>query len=516
MGKKQRIIFLIVISIIITIILSIGLTTAFMKPIEQGGNLTEIALSSCAKIKLTSTSSINLSNTYPMSRNKGFETSPYNFTITSYCDTYVGFNLYIATLSTNTLDASNIHYILTYKGSKDVIKEGILSSVTSGVSDFSDTEKIELNTGLKGTYGNIYKLHNESLALKGSKDYSLYLYVDESATNDTMNKTFSAGVAVKAYERENASALNEVCTNNQTLKDCITEYGNYGLEGTNLYHHDSSLDGGAGDNSYRYAGPSEEVNNFVCFGSDAAACPANNLYRIIGLIDGKIKLIRYDYMSADELGTDGDYNSSSAEGIFSSNYYKGSKEFSQIGLYHWNGNFVNSWSDSELNNTNLNTNFINKFNTNWIDKIATTTWIIGGNTFDNIVNSIPAVAYQNEIVNPISTDETTYEAKIGLMYVSDYYYAMMPSWDNVWNNICGSDEAERLSWMYMGMNEWTITRNADDTQTQFGININGCVNFKYMGEDVYNVNAARAVFYLEPTVKYVSGSGTMSDPIRIN
>ena len=38
--------------------------------------------------------------------------------MTSYCDSYVGFNLYIATLNTNTLTDENIHYILTEKGSK--------------------------------------------------------------------------------------------------------------------------------------------------------------------------------------------------------------------------------------------------------------------------------------------------------------------------------------------------------------------------------------------------------------
>ena len=111
MDKKTRLIIIGVLSIIIVILLSLGLTKAFMKPVEQGGNLTEISLDSCAKIKLTGTSSINLSSSYPMSRNRGLQTTPYSLTVTSYCDSYVGFNLYIATLNTNTLTAENIHYI---------------------------------------------------------------------------------------------------------------------------------------------------------------------------------------------------------------------------------------------------------------------------------------------------------------------------------------------------------------------------------------------------------------------
>lgn len=62
MEPRLRKITLIVLAVLIVIVISFGVTKAFMKPIEQGGNLTEIALSSCAKIKLTGTSSINLSN----------------------------------------------------------------------------------------------------------------------------------------------------------------------------------------------------------------------------------------------------------------------------------------------------------------------------------------------------------------------------------------------------------------------------------------------------------------------
>ena len=151
MSKKTRIIILSILAILIVVVLSIGITTAFMKPVEQGGNLTEISLSSCAKIKLTGTSSVNLSNSYPMSRNRGFQTTPYSFTVTSYCETFVGFNLYIATLNTNTIEASNIRYILTSKGSKEVVSEGLLSEATNGDSDFDDALKTELNAGLKGT-----------------------------------------------------------------------------------------------------------------------------------------------------------------------------------------------------------------------------------------------------------------------------------------------------------------------------------------------------------------------------
>ncbi len=524
MSKNTRIIILSILAVLIVVVLSIGITTAFMKPVEQGGNLTEISLSSCAKIKLTGTSSINLSNSYSMSRNRGLQTTPYSLTVTSYCDSYVGFNLYIATLNTNTLDASNIHYILTNKGSKEAIVEGILSEAANGVSDFDDASKTELNTGLKGTYGSIYKIHSTFIPLKGSSEYDLYLFVDENATNTTMGKTFSAGVAVKAYDRETIGL--EMCTNGQNLSECIISYANQGSDVSNIYYHDASLTNGAGDNSYRYAGANP--NNFVCFGSDASPCPTDNLYRIIGVfgdnyhgVTGKqlVKLIKYDYATSVLLGIDGDYASSRTP---DATYYKGS--LSSVNTYYWNykatNSATNTWSTSLLNKTNLNTNFINNIGSTWADKIATTTWKVGGNTWANIGAKTPSVAYTNEITNPDATkstdNATTYSAKIGLMYASDYGFGAVPeAWTTTLINYDGSvnGSAIRLqNWMHMGLNEWTISRSSDGSGGVFYVYGRGVVSNDYVNYS-YGV---RPSFNLESSVSYVSGSGSMSDPVKLS
>ena len=513
MSKNTRIIILSILAVLIVVVLSIGITTAFMKPVEQGGNLTEISLSSCAKIKLTGTSSINLSNSYSMSRNRGLQTTPYSLTVTSYCDSYVGFNLYIATLNTNTLDASNIHYILTNKGSKEAIVEGILSEAANGVSDFDDASKTELNTGLKGTYGSIYKIHSTFIPLKGSSEYDLYLFVDENATNTTMGKTFSAGVAVKAYDRETIGL--EMCTNGQNLSECIISYANQGSDVSNIYYHDSTLANGARDNSYRYAGANP--NNFVCFGTTESPCPTDNLYRIIGVINDKVKLIKYDYMTTDELGTDGDYSQTYKEWGMDSTYKGTYGDGERIGVYFWNKDAsTNTWSTSLLNKTNLNTNFINYLGTTWANKIATVTWKVGGNTWANIVEKIPSVAYQNEITNPVTTNTTdnatTYSAKIGLMYVSDYGFAASPDAWTLTMSSYNNTTATNNNWMYMGLYEWTISRYADRSDRAFDVDFGGNVsNFNVHGN--YGV---RASFNLESSVSYASGSGSMSDPVKLS
>ena len=301
-----------------------------------------------------------------------------------------------------------------------------------------------------------------------------------------------------------------------------------GTQGDNsLYYHDSDLANGAGDNSYRYAGANP--NNFVCFGSDASPCPTDNLYRIIGVfgenyhgVTGKqlVKLIKYDYMTTDELGTDGDYSQTYEEWGMDSTYKGTYGDGERIGVYYWNykatNSATNTWSTSLLNKTNLNTNFINNIGTTWANKIATVTWKVGGNTYANISQSVPATTYQNEIVNPVTTNTTdnatTYSAKIGLMYVSDYGFAASPDAWTLTMSSYNNTTATNNNWMYMGLYEWTISRRADYSFLAFFVNSVGHVDYV----DVFSYGGVRASFSLESSVSYVSGSGSMSDPIVIN
>ena len=295
----------------------------------------------------------------------------------------------------------------------------------------------------------------------------------------------------------------------------------------NIYYHDSDLANGAGDNSYRYAGANP--NNFVCFGSDTSPCPTDNLYRIIGVfgenyhgVTGKqlVKLIKYDYMTTDELGTDGDYSQTYKEWGMDSTYKGTYGDGERIGVYYWNykatNSATNTWSTSLLNKTNLNTNFINNIGTTWANKIATVTWKVGGNTYANISQSVPATTYQNEIVNPVTTNTTdnatTYSAKIGLMYVSDYGFAASPDAWTLTMSSYNNTTATNNNWMYMGLYEWTISRAADYSDFAFSVYSDGYVYGSYVSY-YYGV---RASFSLESSVSYVSGSGSMSDPIVIN
>ena len=255
----------------------------------------------------------------------------------------------------------------------------------------------------------------------------------------------------------------------------------------------------------------DNVKNFVCFGSDATTCPTENLYRIIGVFNNHVKLIKYDYAKSSLLGTDGDFSQE-----YTSNYFSGEQgeSPSSNSLYYWNNAGTNTWSASKLNTVNLNTNFTTNIGTAWANKIATTTWKVGGGTYANLRDAVPKTAYQYEVGSSAST--TTYDAKIGLMYVSDYYYSASPSaWTLVGYN---SDytksyaSAKGENWLYGGGWDWTISRYSDYSYYAFRVYYYGYVYYNYVNSD----SGVRPSFSLLSSTTYVSGSGSMSDPVRIN
>ena len=274
MSKRSRIITLSVLSILIVVCIVLGVTYSFMQANIDSTSVTEVSLSSCANIMLNDTDvSIDLENTYPMSRNRALQTAPYTFTVSSSCNESVGFYIYIATLNTNTLDANNIHYIITNHNSKEALVEGILGEAEDGLSDFEEYQINELNNGIKGTYGNIYRLYSNGLHNNSELTYDLYLYIDESVTNETMGLTFNAGIAVKTFDY-NFPIVNSANTNEEKF-GVVTLNINATPGDNEIVKYYFSKDGGetyvtSDNNSYTFTGlDAGKEYNFKVYVEDA-------------------------------------------------------------------------------------------------------------------------------------------------------------------------------------------------------------------------------------------------------
>jgi len=196
--------------------------------------------------------------------------------------------------------------------------------------------------------------------------------------------------------------------------------------------------------------------------------------------------------------------------------YKGA--MTRVPRHNWSGsssNKSNTWSNSTLNKTALNTNYMTYLGSEWTEMIALTTWKIGGNTYTNIYSSNNAkTAYESEIVNPAVT--TTYKDEIGLIYVSDYYYAASPTyWSYMGYNSDATKDyrvAINDNWMYSGIYEWSITRSSAHSNLSFYLADTGGVYYTY----VYSGVGVRPVFNLKSDVLWMRGDGSQLNPFRIS
>ena len=374
-------------------------------------------------------------------------------------------------LKTNTSEKCYVYFDM-------YIIPQINSVTTSNITKNSITLTVNVTNGNNPVTTYYYSNNNGSSYVSSTSNTYTFSGLD-------MGTEYSFSV----YVEDSTGYESEVYNLSETTDDTpptLAEYviGQYnGVQGNNgLYYHTSSLVNSAGDNSYRYAGANP--NNYVCFGSGATTCPNDNLYRIIGVFENQVKLIKT----------------------------------TSYGSYVWSGsgsNRSNIWSDSTLNTEILNGTYLNNFLSIWQNKISTHIWKVGGGTYDYLFGGIPQIAYNYEVgTNSIST---TYNAKIGLMYISDYGFAASPAnWTTTLNDY-DNDTNTSNNYLFAGLYEWTISPNATEMANAFYVSNSGSIGSAFAFSNPSLDSAIiRPCFYLNSNVTYVSGTGTSSDPIRID
>ena len=531
--EKKKPIILSVIALLALVALVVGATFAYFQAQVGEGKSADIVVKSYTVDTFTfatgSQLSLNLDQDNFASGKGNITGSTYaSATLTANNKTNTAtmyYNLYLSIYQNNfeyTLNEAKPEIILTITDDDGNVIRNIENLSFKTVVDAQGNSIAGFDvTKLKGIITIFNKKEITASSQKKDKwnfNITFVNYDEDQSAN--AGKNFGAKIIISKDEYN--PTLADYCDEGENLSNCIVKFGNLGYDTSKIYIHDENLANGAGDNSYRYAGANP--NNYVCFGSNITPCPTDNLYRIICVFGDKVKLIKSDYATSALLGTDGDYQQAYTATVYSSSSYKGNN-LANVAAYTWNyknnttinsGNGSNTWSTSLLNQTNLNQNFITNIGADWAAKIAETTWKVGGNTWANIGTQPAKTAYQNEIVSPVTTNTTDnatdYSAKVGLMYASDYVFAASPSaWTT--NLVDYNGEAIiNVNWMYMGLYEWTISRNADRAYRVFQVSPTDDIG-------LYNASYAfpvRPVFYLSSSVNYASGSGSATDPISIN
>ena len=455
-----------------------------------------------------------------------------NKTNTATANYYMYLNIETNTFTyTNTGTPELILQVVDKTSGKPVTSITGLDYVT--VTDGKNTSISGFDITTKNGLIALFSNKEISASPKTVEEYTITITLVNHSFDQNNNTGKNLNGKLIIQKEKMITSISDVAKSGDVLATVLETLGTKGDSSlTGLYHHDANLTNGAGDNSYRFAGA--DPNNYVCFGSDEATCPTENLYRIIGVIDGKVKLIHAYGATTTMLGTNEGYVKTYKETVsnnleLAQSFYKGKEDFAKIGTYKWNKSGTNTWSTSTTNTINLNKNFLTYLdskNTKWKNMIADTTWYVGGMTPANGALSNAKTAYNYEVgANKDAT--TTVTSKIGLMYVSEYYYGATPDYwtlpgfdqnghpnedQTAW---IGEDytKAYNDNWMSTGLNEWTLSRGSDVSNFAFSVDAVGIVVWN--GVDNCDL-VVRPSFSLSSSIKFTSGEGTAVNPIRIN
>ena len=411
-------------------------------------------------------------------------------------------NIYV-TNSTN----SNLNYVMWY------IDEGLDIELGSKRTD-SGTYQTTIDAGEEHKY-------EVSIRNNSSSSVTVVVGVSSGTGSVTLNSDMKM-----VPQSELKPTLASVITN-LYISSTKTPVTNNSI----TYQYDTKnnlMQDTAGNIRYYGASP----NNYVYFNCDSYPSTNCELWRIIGVFDGKIKLMRNE--------TIGEYSwDTSASSVNSGN---GVNEWSQADLMK----LLNPGHESESVGGSLyydsksglcyritvNKTIICDFTKNGIkndvtrNMIAETTWNLGGwNTSDIYSN----VMYEKErgtttVSNPSDgiTRATTWNGKIALPYPSDYGYAtdLSKCSQTLYNYNSSTDSYACRSndWMYSifktNSYNWLLTPLSGDAYNAFILSSAGYVNG---GGNVAGDHGVAPVLYLGSDQDIVAGDGdgSQSNPYVI-
>jgi len=267
--KKRTILY----GLLVTVLVLIGVTYAYYRITKTQTNSNVIGTRTCLNTTLTEeTSEIVLSDAFPISDEDGLKQSPFTFTLTNNCDSYVKVTIALVSeyrTSTNTayLKDNYVKSNLSTKGTNDG-SSVILSTLSLG----------EVDTNTQG-----YVLKTTGLKNKEAKSFDLRLWLDSETTNEQgLNKTWKGKIVVSVVAAEYVPTFAETILANNEVKAPITTPGAAISTADEAEFASTEDDYGT---SYYFRGA--VTNNYVEF--------ANKCWRIVRVGgDGSVKIILHN------------------------------------------------------------------------------------------------------------------------------------------------------------------------------------------------------------------------------
>ena len=274
---------------------------------------------------------------------------------------------------------------------------------------------------------------------------------------------------------------------------------------------------GLDEGNIRYYGASP--NNYVYFNcSDYSNQTSSTCetWRIIGVFDGKLKLIRGSQIGS--LAWDQDKNDDSSKTTYYDNDWSTATLQKLLNGNYYNGSGTVTYYSGSIGttSTSLDMTSIGIKNDDTRNMIAETTWNIGGLDSNSVY---PNQIYEYERGTTVYTDRpTTWPGKIALAYPSDYGYAVdfsqcinkrLSSYND---STCTSN-----NWMksILGTSSWgwLLIPYSGNSGSAWLVNSSGSVNGS---AGAYNAIGVAPVLSLSSELGIESGDGSSRNPYKLN
>lgn len=424
------------------------------------------------------------------------------------------------TININSGTVSNVNYAVWYLNNISNVDIGILSTNTRTTGVIKDAGS--------GTGCNIVLRNNSA----EKKTITIGVATSKSSISLASNMTIVPQVVIGERQINTNASTYIKKLYSTTEKSTVTNNSiTYNTSQSQLLMNDrkgsSSTGIDAGNIRYYGANPDNYVY-FNCSNYNNPTASTCELWRIIGVFDGKVKIMRSENIGAYSWDTTAstinggsglnDWSTSKLMMLLNSGYTYLINNLSRPASLYWNRTSGSCYNAANLGATSCSFTSTGLKNDTTKNMIYETRHNIGAGTTS--VGIYANQLYAKERGTTVYTGRpTTWTGKVVVPYASDYSYAVdfnkcSSTLYNYNNSACTSN-----NWMYNIMTKsgtkgaWTLTSQSNgNADAVFGIYANGGVAY---GQGTRGGMNILPTLYLNPDTIITKGEGTKDKPYKI-
>lgn len=424
------------------------------------------------------------------------------------------------TININSGTVSNVNYAVWYLNNISNVDIGILSTNTRTTGVIKDAGS--------GTGCNIVLRNNSA----EKKTITIGVATSKSSISLASNMTIVPQTVIGERQINTNAATYIKKLYSTTEKETVVNNSiTYNTSPSQLLMNDrkgsSSTGIDAGNIRYYGANPDNYVY-FNCSNYNNPTASTCELWRIIGIFDGKVKIMRSENIGAYSWDTTAstinggsglnDWSTSKLMMLLNSGYTYLINNLSRPASLYWNRTSGSCYNAANLGATSCSFTSTGLKNDTTKNMIYETRHNIGAGTTS--VGIYANQLYAKERGTTVYTGRpTTWTGKVVVPYASDYSYAVdfnkcSSTLYNYNNSACTSN-----NWMYNIMTKsgtkgaWTLTPQSNgNADSVFGIYDNGGVSYGQGARGVMNI---LPTVYLNPDTIITKGEGTKDKPYKI-